>query len=308
MPRASDQSSDFHTPQRLIPCPEVLSCPSCGRENPASHQFCGSCGATLPVRDRAANDYPDGPGLEVQRPQPAEEKRREPEPFEHSITNPNELSLFRSFRPSDSGDGYWEDEPRSPYRVYIALVLVLMIAGLGYMAWRTSKSGSQNAHEAPPAPVSAEKAPAPASNSPSHEPEASAPKAAEPAANTPAAPSRKSADTAKATAPAKTPATDDAGTAETPHAQTLADNGSAELAEANRYLAARDNAEASKWLWKSIAKHNGEATVLLADLYLKGDGVSKNCDQARVLLDSAARKGVAGAGERLRNLPAFGCQ
>jgi hypothetical protein len=27
-----------------------------------------------------------------------------------------------------------------------------------------------------------------------------------------------------------------------------------------------------------------------------------------VLLDSAARKGVAGAGDRLRNLQAFGCQ
>src|SRR5690349_5284729 len=86
------------------------------------------------------------------------------------------------------------------------------------------------------------------------------------------------------------------------------DNGSAELAEARRYLAAQDEADAQKWLWKSIAKHNGEATVLLADLYLKGDGVSKNCDQARVLLDSAARKRVAGAGERLRNLQAFGCQ
>jgi TPR repeat protein len=42
-------------------------------------------------------------------------------------------------------------------------------------------------------------------------------------------------------------------------------------------------------------------------LYLKGDGVSKNCDQARVLLDSAARAGVKDAGERLRHLQAFGC-
>jgi TPR repeat protein len=91
------------------------------------------------------------------------------------------------------------------------------------------------------------------------------------------------------------------------------DNGRAELATAQRYLNGtagqrRDSAEAAKWLWRSIAKHNSEATVALADLYLKGDGVSKNCDQARILLDSAARKGTAGAGERLRNLPAFGCQ
>ena len=66
--------------------------------------------------------------------------------------------------------------------------------------------------------------------------------------------------------------------------------------------------EAARWLWKAMAKHNGEAALLLADLYLKGDGVSQNCDQARILLDTAARRGIAGAGERLRNLQAFGCQ
>jgi TPR repeat protein len=85
-----------------------------------------------------------------------------------------------------------------------------------------------------------------------------------------------------------------------------------ELAMAERYLngksgQGRDSSEAAKWLWKSIARDNGQATLLLADLYLRGDGVSKNCEQGRVLLDSAARKGVAGAGERLRNLQAFGC-
>jgi TPR repeat protein len=108
----------------------------------------------------------------------------------------------------------------------------------------------------------------------------------------------------------------------TPGSQPAADNvelqgsqgsGTDELVMAQRFLhgssgQARDSAEAAKWLWKSIAKHNGPAMLELADLYLKGDGVSKNCDQARVLLDSAARRGMAGAGDRLRNLQAFGCQ
>jgi len=70
----------------------------------------------------------------------------------------------------------------------------------------------------------------------------------------------------------------------------------------------RNRAEAAKWLWKSVSKQNAEATFALSELYLKGDGVGKNCDQARVLLDAAARKGVKEAGERLRHLPAFGCQ
>jgi TPR repeat protein len=57
-----------------------------------------------------------------------------------------------------------------------------------------------------------------------------------------------------------------------------------------------------------MAKHNSTAMLLLADLYLKGDGVSKNCEQAHVLLDSAARGGMKQAGERLRHLQAFGCE
>jgi TPR repeat protein len=93
----------------------------------------------------------------------------------------------------------------------------------------------------------------------------------------------------------------------------VAGNGAEELAIAQHYLTEgnglqRNSSEAAKWLWKSMAKNNANATLLLADLYLKGDGVSKNCDQARVLLDSAARSGMKQAGERLRHLQAFGCE
>jgi TPR repeat protein len=94
--------------------------------------------------------------------------------------------------------------------------------------------------------------------------------------------------------------------------ETTAGNGTEELAVAQRYLYGtngerQNRAEAAQWLWKAMAKHNANATLLLADLYLKGNGVTKNCDQARVLLDSAARAGMKEAGERLRHLPAFGC-
>jgi len=96
-------------------------------------------------------------------------------------------------------------------------------------------------------------------------------------------------------------------------AEPVSANGAEELAIAQRYLNAaagqeRNSSEAAKWLWKAIAKHNADATLLLSDLYLKGDGVEKNCDQARVLLDAAAGRGMKGAGDRLRHLQAFGCQ
>jgi len=291
----------------MIPDQEVQMCPACGRENPTSHKFCGMCGTTLDDGPRVASDPAEH---DTEEQHMDHERRPEPEPFEHSITNPNELSLFRSFRPSDSTDeGYWQEETRSPYRIYFGVIIALMIVGLAYMAWRTSKAGTQNAHEVPRAPVSAEKTAAPPNAAPSPSPAAgnTTPRNAEPPANTPAAPAEKAEPTAPVQS-TKIPKGPAASAPEPSRSQNAVDNGSTELAEARRYLAARDGADAQKWLWKSIAKHNGEATVLLADLYLKGDGVSKNCDQARVLLDSAARKGVAGAGERLRNLQAFGCQ
>ena len=70
----------------------------------------------------------------------------------------------------------------------------------------------------------------------------------------------------------------------------------------------RDSAEAAQWLWKAVGKRNLEATLALSDLYVRGDGVPKSCDQARLLLDAAARKGAKAAAQRLRNLPASGCQ
>ena len=50
------------------------------------------------------------------------------------------------------------------------------------------------------------------------------------------------------------------------------------------------------------------ATLLLADLYMRGNGVSKNCDQARLLLVAAAKKGDSAAGDKLRQFESSGCQ
>lgn len=272
-----------------------------------------------------------------QETQYAEENRNDPYPAAREFSHPangNGLSLFQAAEASQDESSDWsEQEPPRPYRYYIGAVLAVVILVLGYMAWRGTQD-SQNSHEAsaPPPPAANDTAAAPAPS------QAPAKTAAEPSAQSsvPAPASDGSAHTSPPKEVPKNPvetrpaSNRDAGTAtnaavpsptpaaqpSTPAAQATqpaSGNGGEELAMAEHYLNAgvgqrRDTAEAAKWLWKSVAKHNGQATVLLSDLYLKGDGVSKNCDQARVLLDSAARKGVAGAGERLRNLPAFGCE
>jgi len=50
-----------------------------------------------------------------------------------------------------------------------------------------------------------------------------------------------------------------------------------------------------KLLWAAVKKGNTNAEIDLAELFRKGRGVVKNCDQARILLSAAARKGSAEA-------------
>jgi hypothetical protein len=252
-------------------------------------------------------------------------------PRDHDVYKPrlntNELSLFQSMRDVGYNDEY-PDEILSPphtsgsYRLYVGIVLTIIIGALAYMAWRGAQATSQTSHLETPAPPAATTEPATSAPAPPSPAKTDTPDRAASAENQAAGPSREAAEpprakpvrnaattrSNKASAPRRTPRPE-----KTPQAEALAGTGAEELAVAQRYLngtngQGRNSAEAAKWLWKAMAKHNGDAPLLLSDLYLKGDGVSKNCDQARVLLDAAALKGVKDAGQRLRHLQAFGCQ
>jgi TPR repeat protein len=60
-------------------------------------------------------------------------------------------------------------------------------------------------------------------------------------------------------------------------------------------------------LWAAVANGNSEAEVILAGLYLAGNGVAKNCEQGRVLLKAAAKTGNTQANVKLEELIANGC-
>ena len=325
--------------RRVSEIPETSStlvrCHACGQQNPASHRFCGMCGSPV-VAQAAETEFSNHheerrhPALVSEQPLVLEQQnearfvRSEEAAYEPVIGN-NELSLFQGGREtgyrSDQNDV--EDELFSypsasrSYRVYIGIALATVMFALAYMAWRSARGTAQNSHAESQAP----------------------PAVTQPAAPAAVQPSTPKSDTAEQSTPAETqavplPASDRAAvdgervksnklvpstvaappvTETKPSDSSATEFGAEELAVAQRYLTGangqqRNSAEAAKWLWKSMAKHNSSATLLLADLYLKGDGVSKNCDQARVLLDSAARGGMKQAGERLRHLQAFGCE
>jgi Sel1 repeat-containing protein len=69
---------------------------------------------------------------------------------------------------------------------------------------------------------------------------------------------------------------------------------------------ASDAAASAAWLWKATAKGNPEAPVQLADMYIKGSGVPRSCEQAVVLLKTAAEKENALARNRLASMYATG--
>jgi TPR repeat protein len=60
-------------------------------------------------------------------------------------------------------------------------------------------------------------------------------------------------------------------------------------------------------LWSSVQAGDTKAAVALADLYLRGDGVPVNCDQARVLLLVASKENDADATKKLQDLEETGC-
>lgn len=315
-----------HAPKMVDP--SLVRCRTCGREVPASQKYCGMCGARQEQGASAEGDSDDRfrPTDDWPQIEPVSfTPRAEYAPIEPAIYEPasnNELSLFQSgregdYRRDDDEEIFSYPTASRPYRLYVGIALAILIFALGYMAWRSAQAASETSHLAPPAP------PAAVQTSPAAAP-ATTPKtdAADAAPNKQATvPPREAPVPASQQATAKnTPAKPEPAPA-APTAERKsqverpagnASNGGEELAMAERYLNGtngqqRNSAQAANWLWKSMAKHNASATVLLADLYLKGDGVSKNCDQARVLLDSAARSGVKEAGERLRHLQAFGC-
>lgn len=129
-------------------------------------------------------------------------------------------------------------------------------------------------------------------------------------------PSELSGDSA-ASAPPPTPATkppeaenQNSGASANPPRKAMS-GGEEDLATAQRYLADMPGPEghqkAMQYLWSAVEKGNLKAEITLADLYARGEGVTKNCTQARVLLRAAAEKGSSEASNELARLIRTGC-
>ncbi len=225
---------------------------------------------------------------------------------------PTDFNSFRSVIKAPDFSLEAESSPRR-YRAYLSVTLTVVLAVVSYIFWRNQQSPSGVAvFQSQPAPAEPMLQSAPivaanpraTGNAVPAEDQQHAPKP-QPSENS------REAQGSRSPAPAASPG--NSAPLQTAAGQNEFQDESEDFITAEKYLQgkpgqARDGQEAAKWLWKAVGKQNLAAALLLSDLYLRGDGVAKSCDQARVLLDAAARKGSAAAAERLRNLPAFGCQ
>lgn len=67
-------------------------------------------------------------------------------------------------------------------------------------------------------------------------------------------------------------------------------------------------ARAAGLLWSAVAKGSSDAEIELADVYGRGEGVRKNCLQARILLAAARDKHNPLAGKEAAELRVYGCR
>lgn len=79
------------------------------------------------------------------------------------------------------------------------------------------------------------------------------------------------------------------------------------MAQLNGDNGNRDTSTAVRLLQAAVASGNSAAAVILADLYIYGDGVEKSCEQGRGLLTSASKNGNAQAKVKLDELNSEGC-
>lgn len=303
-------------PLPLAAAPISSICQECGHHSLPDARFCGSCGASL-MNEEA---------LLVDAPQPAipsmGKERRLVDPPEAPISLPSFEMASETVLTERTPNIDWLREralvggssdlaPAHHWRYTLAALAVLLVGGV-FLYLRMSGGTASPAHsEKPPAIVQNQgvqtEAPSPPVSASSRDSQSSDRIQPSPS---PATPPVAVTDQNKLSRPPSVdrpiPSTTPGPPAKAPTPAASASDGSLEVAAAHDYLddrkGPRNPDEAARLLWKAVGKQNDAAILLLSDMYKTGDGVTQSCDQARLLLEAAARRNVHAAAERLRSL------
>ena len=269
-------------------------------------------------------------------------------PFQSLAPSLEPLSILEKRNiPRDAGSS-WLDNFTLSSAIGIVLCIALLISGFVFhdqlgqlLIWLGQKmSGTESVQPSPPAEGqnSAPAAPAqPQENSSSRTPLSDSPAAnsttakgadnaplaenlsnrQNSAAQTLATPQKQSEIPPALTPMAQSNKPSPAPANSAPTVSSTAPDGAAEPGgqefQAARSILRSQNREAEvpaavRLLWVAVEKGSTSAEVTLAELYRTGRGVSKNCDQTRILLTAAANRGNPEAKRQLANFMAQGCR
>jgi len=315
----------------------VQQCSACGHVHTSPQRFCGMCGASLEPEPKSIETPSTARGRE---PILTHTELASFSPAHESIPDADDsFSDIRWLREKSlSGESGSSWRPR-----YAPAIIAVVAIGILFYAQTRPQRGptpqtQQSAKSAPGTPQSAPaqsstETPAPAlppANAPVKTTDHSSERAAASPASAPLMPDTKAthpvpavpAGNGRPEAAARQTAGDATPSGATKTSRPLAAptsaapvpnalSGAAELAMAEDFLNGRthprNSEEAAKYLWRAVGKENPSAILLLSDMYRVGDGVPKSCDQARLLLSAASRKGVPQAADKLRDLLRSGC-
>lgn len=268
---------------RVTTEPEIV-CPQCQHPNLAAQRFCGNCGSPLSgnLLPTSAEEPPQAPNHVIPEG---------PQVQAAANTEASELQWLRG-KTFSQWEGIKAPVQKGKKLAGAGLGLIVLLAVFGSLYW-TARD-----RPAPPSP-STVLVPPVVTQPESQPPNPSG--ASVPALQAPAeVHNRSHGHKVTVEAPFDTPDLANAG------------SGSQELLLAKQSLegktGVRDSATAARLLWKAVGKQNVQAALLLSDLYVRGDGVPRNCDQARLLLVAAARKGGTVAAQQLRSFESSGCR
>jgi hypothetical protein len=329
-------------PQFFLVSEVCLNCNRCGHDNPTGNRFCGMCGSALPRSESAAPPPPPvesaAPprasgsflGLDV-APRPLERPAaqrassssflgldvtpRSPDP---PISGPSFLGLGRA---GDSSSSYLleDEEPASHWRGYLVALVVIAVAVLAALQWKAQvktqayKVGTilwARLHAPPPQPKVEEKTAeepvaAPSPQSPSSATGAGTTGAAQPNLGTPPGGSAgQSGNSATAPARQDKPAADSDGkpSSSDDSAKDFDQEQPDDKVEPAKEPPPKTRASARQ---RQVPPED-DSTLLLAQKYLKGQGVPQNCQQGLSYLREAARKSSARARSQMGALYATG--
>jgi hypothetical protein len=272
--------------------PPAIACPACGARNWADQRFCGSCGVRL-EEDVAALLANAAPAAHA-TPSPVARERGGLDRWRR-----DSLARHARIRPS------WHRQ-----RNYLLATSVFLLVCCGLLLNLRHRAGRKTESALTDGSGLTGQGQLPESSSPSANAGArTANRSQQPGSHAVSRPIPM--PSAIATEPGRQEASGSNSQSAALGGETLSGNGAQELGLAEQYLngqgTPRDAGQAAKWLWKAVSKQNANALVPLSDLYLRGDGVAQSCDQARLLLIAAAKKGVPSAEPKLRNLEAASC-